>query len=78
MAVGMSAGAQPRQRDGREVVLPQKDLQAAVGRLRRHDTSVWEVLRSWRGVRGTATFSVRDPRPGVAHLRQLIAQQVRG
>lgn len=73
-AAGLPTGRQPRQQNGRKVVLPQKDLQAALSRVRRRDTSVREVVRSWRGIRDTAAFSLRDPAPGVRQLLQLLSR----
>jgi D-aspartate ligase len=72
---GIPMGRQPEPRAGRKVMLPQKDLQAAVKRVRAGDASVADVLRSWHGVRDTAAFSLRDPAPGLAHVRQLVRQR---
>lgn len=74
---GLPLRPQPAQRDGRKVVLPHKDLQAAATRLRNGDASLGEVLRSWRGVRDTAAFSVRDPAPALAQIRGLVARRAR-
>jgi predicted ATP-grasp superfamily ATP-dependent carboligase len=72
---GIELGRQRRQRDGTKVMLPQKDVQAAIARLRAGDASPAEVLRSWRGVRDTAAFSLRDPAPALAHVRQLLGRR---
>jgi predicted ATP-grasp superfamily ATP-dependent carboligase len=66
-------GRQPDPVQGRKVMLPQKDLQAAVARIRRRETTPAAVLRSWRGVRDTAAWSWRDPAPALAQVRSIIA-----
>ncbi|MGI5131341.1 hypothetical protein ACQEVB_31365 [Pseudonocardia sp. CA-107938] len=66
---------QPEPVLGRKVVLPQKDAQAALARLRRRETTVREVLRSWRGVRDTAALSWRDPAPAFAQVRSILASR---
>ena len=70
---GLPLGRQPDPVQGRKVMLPQKDLQAAVARIRRRETTPAAVLRSWRGVRDTAAWSWRDPAPVLAQVRSIIA-----
>jgi len=70
---GLPLGRQPDPVQGRKVMLPQKDLQAAVARIRRRETTPAAVLRSWRGVRDTAAWSWRDPAPALAQVRSIIA-----
>ncbi len=70
---GLPLGRQPEPVQGRKVMLPQKDLQAAVARIRRRETTPAAVLRSWRGVRDTAAWSWRDPAPALAQVRSIIA-----
>ncbi len=68
---GLELGPQPPQVDGRKVMLPHKELAAARARLGARQTTLRDVGRSWRGVRDTGAFALRDPLPGVALLAQL-------
>src|SRR4051812_18920323 len=70
---GLPLDRQPEPVHGRKVMLPQKDLQAALARIRRRETTPAAVLRSWRGVRDTAAWSWRDPAPALAQVRSIIA-----
>jgi predicted ATP-grasp superfamily ATP-dependent carboligase len=72
---GLPLGRQPEPVEGRKVMLPQKDLQAAAARIRRRETTPLAVLRSWRGVRDTAAWSWRDPAPALAQVRTIIADR---
>jgi predicted ATP-grasp superfamily ATP-dependent carboligase len=63
---GLPLAPQPRQVDGRRVLLPEEDLRSVLFRLRHGLVTVPEVARSVRGVRDVGTLSVRDPRPGLA------------
>ena len=74
---GLPLGRQPEPVEGRKVMLPQKDLQAAIARIRRRETTPLAVLRSWRGVRDTAAWSWRDPAPALAQVRTIIASRSR-
>lgn len=74
---GLPLGPQPDQVDGRRLMLPHKELAAVGVRLRSRQTTVREVGRSWRGVRDTGAFALRDPLPGLALLAQL-ARKVAG
>jgi predicted ATP-grasp superfamily ATP-dependent carboligase len=72
---GEELGPQPAQVDGRKVMLPQKDIQAALARIRARETSPLQVLRSWRGTRDLGALSLRDPAPAFALARQLSRKQ---
>ena len=75
---GLPLGRQPEPVPGRKVMLPQKDLQAALARIRRRETTPLAVLRSWRGVRDTAAWSWRDPAPALAQVRTIVASRRSG
>jgi len=72
---GLPLARQPEPVEGRKVMLPQKDLQAALARIRRRETTPLAVLRSWRGVRDTAAWSWRDPAPALAQVRSIVASR---
>jgi predicted ATP-grasp superfamily ATP-dependent carboligase len=75
---GVETGPQPRQVNGRKVMLPQKDLQAAWARIRAGQASVGEILRSWKGTRDFGAFAWRDPAPAWAQIRQVAGTTGRG
>jgi predicted ATP-grasp superfamily ATP-dependent carboligase len=63
---GIPLGPQAEQVDGRKCMIPFREARASWQRVRRHETSVGAVLRSWRGTRDFGVLSVRDPMPTVA------------
>jgi predicted ATP-grasp superfamily ATP-dependent carboligase len=63
---GIPLGPQPEQVDGRKCMIPFREARASWQRVRRHETSVGAVVRSWRGTRDFGVLSVRDPMPTVA------------
>jgi predicted ATP-grasp superfamily ATP-dependent carboligase len=65
---GLPLGPQPDQVDGRKCMIPFREARASWQRVRRHETSVGAVVRSWRGTRDFGVLSVRDPMPTVALL----------
>jgi D-aspartate ligase len=69
---GLPLGAQPPPIEGRKVMIPQREVRAAVRRIRQGETSWIDVVRSWRGTRDFGLLSVRDPMPSLAFIRQLI------
>ncbi|MHA6794085.1 carboxylate--amine ligase [Pseudonocardia bannensis] len=69
---GIPLPPQGAQTDGRKVMLLQKDLRAAWQRVRRHDASPADVVRSWRGVRDLGVLDPRDLMPAVAMAADLL------
>jgi len=65
---GIPLGPQPEQVDGRKCMIPFREARASWQRVRRRETSVGAVVRSWRGTRDFGVLSVRDPMPTVALL----------
>ncbi|HET8786615.1 MAG TPA: hypothetical protein VFM38_13335, partial [Candidatus Limnocylindrales bacterium] len=59
-------GPQPRQVNGRKCMIPFREARASWQRIRRRETSVGAVVRSWRGTRDFGVLSLRDPMPAVA------------
>jgi D-aspartate ligase len=72
---GIPLGPQPEQIDGRKMMLPQKEAAALAKRLRAHDVTPWQVLRSWRGTRDFGAFALDDPLPLLALARRLARKQ---
>jgi predicted ATP-grasp superfamily ATP-dependent carboligase len=72
---GERLGPQRQQVDGRKVMLPHKEVRAALARIKAGEASVPEVLGSWRGTRNFGAFDLRDPRPGFELLRQAMHKQ---
>jgi predicted ATP-grasp superfamily ATP-dependent carboligase len=73
---GLELGPQPEQIDGRKCMIPFREARASWQRIRRHDVSVWGVLRSWRGTRDFGVLSLRDPMPTVALLGRRIERRI--
>lgn len=73
---GLPLGPQPEQVDGRKCVIPFRDARASWQRIRRHETSVGAVVRSWQGTRDFGVLSVRDPMPTVALVGRRIGKAV--
>lgn len=73
---GLPLGPQPEQVDGRKCMIPFREARAAWQRVRRHETSVGAVIRSWRGTRDFGVLSVRDPMPTVALLGRRIGKAI--
>ncbi|MFD1235291.1 hypothetical protein ACFQ34_18540 [Pseudonocardia benzenivorans] len=65
---GLPVGPQRAQVDGRKVVLPVKDAQAVIARVRRGETTYGRAARSLRGTRDFGAFAARDPLPALHQL----------
>jgi D-aspartate ligase len=73
---GLPLGAQPRQVDGRKMMLPQKEAAALAKRFAAHEVTVPQVLRSWRGTRDFGSFAARDLAPFTGMLGQLVRKRL--
>ena len=73
---GLPLGPQPEQVDGRKCMIPFREARASWQRVRRHETSIGAVVRSWRGTRDFGVLSLRDPMPTVALVVRRIAKVV--
>ena len=71
---GLPLGPQPEQVDGRKCMIPFREVRASWQRVRRRETSVGAVVRSWRGTRDFGVLSLRDPMPTVALLGRRISK----
>lgn len=71
---GIPLGPQPEQVDGRKCMIPFREARASWQRVRRRETSVGAVVRSWRGTRDFGVLSVRDPMPTVALLGRRVGK----
>jgi predicted ATP-grasp superfamily ATP-dependent carboligase len=67
-------GPQPEQVNGRKCMIPFREARASWQRIRRRETSVSAVVRSWRGTRDFGVLSVRDPMPAVALVGRRIGK----
>jgi D-aspartate ligase len=67
-------GPQPEQVNGRKCMIPFREARASWQRIRRRETSVRAVVRSWRGTRDFGVLSVRDPMPTVALLGRRVGK----
>lgn len=72
---GLPLDAQPRQVNGRKVVM-HPDLLAALAHVRSGRTSPRQVLTGWRGTRDFGVADVRDPLPALTLARQVLARGV--
>jgi predicted ATP-grasp superfamily ATP-dependent carboligase len=73
---GLPLGPQPEQVDGRKCMIPFREARASWQRVRRHETSIGAVLRSWRGTRDFGVLSLRDPMPTVALVGRRIGKAI--
>ena len=73
---GLPLGPQPEQVDGRKGMIPFREARASWQRIRRHETSVGSVVRSWRGTRDFGVLSLRDPMPTVALVGRRIGKAI--
>ncbi|HEX7347155.1 MAG TPA: hypothetical protein VF253_10210 [Candidatus Limnocylindrales bacterium] len=73
---GLPLGPQPEQVDGRKCMIPFREARASWQRVRRHETSIGAVVRSWRGTRDFGVLSLRDPMPTVALVGRRIGKAI--
>jgi len=73
---GLPLGPQPEQVDGRKCMIPFREVRASWQRVRRHETSIGAVVRSWRGTRDFGVLSLRDPMPTVALVGRRIGKAI--
>ena len=73
---GLPLGPQPEQVDGRKCMIPFREVRASWQRIRRHETSVGAVVRSWRGTRDFGVLSLRDPMPTVALVGRRVGKAI--
>ena len=73
---GLPLGPQPEQVDGRKCMIPFREARASWRRLRRHETTVGAVVRSWRGTRDFGVLSLRDPMPTIALVSRRIGKAI--
>jgi predicted ATP-grasp superfamily ATP-dependent carboligase len=71
---GLPLGPQPEQVDGRKCMIPFREARASWQRIRRHETSIGAVVRSWRGTRDFGVLSLRDPMPTVALVSRRVGK----
>ena len=69
-------GPQPEQVDGRKCMIPFREARASWQRIRRHETSIGAVVRSWRGTRDFGVLSLRDPMPAVALVGRRVGKAI--
>ena len=73
---GLPLGPQAEQVDGRKCMIPFREVRASWQRVRRHETSIGGVVRSWRGTRDFGVLSLRDPMPTVALVGRRIGKAI--
>jgi predicted ATP-grasp superfamily ATP-dependent carboligase len=76
-ALGMAVEPVSAEAYGRCWALALTDLAVTPGEILRGETSLWNWLTSWRGVRVDGILSCRDPRPGLRYLRSRVKGRLR-